>query len=153
MASSVLKSTDGRLRAGWRILGFVLLLVFLSVVGQLGVRSILGGLPKGSDLAIAIIAVAATVAVIIARRFIDKKSFVSFGLTIDGGTVKDLLFGMLLSFLMAGLVFGVMASVGLIENIEVNDIGLSAILLLLLPNILIGWWEEIVFRGSLAEPD
>ena len=151
MASSVLKSTDGRLRAGWRILGFVLLLVFLSVVGQLGVRSILGGLPKGSDLAIAIIAVAATIAMIIARRFIDKKSFVSFGLTIDGGTVKDLLFGMLLSFLMAGLVFGVMASVGFIENIEVNELGLSALLLLLLPNILIGWWEEIVFRGYLLQ--
>jgi len=147
MASSILESTDGRLRAGWRVLGFGLLLILLSVVGLLGVRSVLGGLPRGSDLAITVVAVAATVAVIVARRFFDKKSFVSLGLAIGRGTVKDLLFGMLLSFLMAGLVFGVMASFGLVENIEVSDIGLSALLLLLLPNILIGWWEEIVFRG------
>lgn len=151
MISSILKSIDGRLRAGWRILGFVLLLVLLSAAGQVGVRSVLGSLPRGSDLMFAIIAVAATVAVLVARRFVDGKSFVSLGLAIDRRTAKDLLFGFLLSGLMAGLVFGSMAGVGLIENIRISDVRLTALLALLLPNVLIGWWEEIVFRGYLLQ--
>jgi membrane protease YdiL (CAAX protease family) len=151
MTSSLLKSTDGRLRAGWRILGFILLLILLSVGGQVTVRTILGSLRRDSTLLIMIIAIAATGAVVIARRFIDKKSTVSLGLKIDGETFKDLLFGMLVSFSMAGLIFGVMVGTGLIDNVEINKIGISAFLLLLLPNILIGWWEEIVFRGYLLQ--
>ena len=58
---------------------------------------------------------------------------------------------MLVSFSMAGLIFGIMVGTGLIDNIEINKIGVSAFLLLLLPNILIGWWEEIVFRGYLLQ--
>lgn len=149
--SSLLKSTDGRLRAGWRILGFIVLLILFSVGGQVIVRTTLGSLRRDSTLVIVIIAIAATGAVIIARRFIDKKSTLSLGLKIDGGTLKDLLFGMLVSFFMAGLIFGVMAIAGLIENIGINRIGMFAFLLLLLPNILIGWWEEIVFRGYLLQ--
>jgi succinate dehydrogenase hydrophobic anchor subunit len=74
-----INATVRRLRAGWRILLFLLLLVVLAAGGQLGVRAILGNLPRSSTLVLVIIATAATIAVLIARRVLDRKSFVSFG--------------------------------------------------------------------------
>jgi len=165
--SRVLRSDDGRLRAGWRILVFFVLLIGMSVVLQLGVRALRGGLPRGSTLALALVAFAATVAVIVARRYLDRKGFVSLGLALDTTAVCDLLFGFGLSGLMAGAIFAIMAAAGLVENVavqwgesaraavdgspEVVAMTAGTLLLLLLPTILTGWWEEIVFRGYLFQ--
>jgi membrane protease YdiL (CAAX protease family) len=145
---------DRRLRAGWRILAFMPLLVSLAVAGQLGVRALLGGLPRGSTLGLAIIAVAATIAVYIARRFLDRKSFVSFGFSSARSGSLDLLFGFALSGAMAGLVLWLMVVLGYVTNIQLQWLGLSSATLLvaaLLPNLLIGYWEELVFRGYLLQ--
>lgn len=144
----------GRLRAGWRILAFVLILIPLAIGGQLGVRALLGGLPRGSTLGLAIIATAATLSVFLARRFLDGKSFVSLGLARAGAAWKDLLFGFALSAAMAGLVLWLMVVFGAVSNVEVNWSGQATIVLLLsllVPNMIIGYWEELVFRGYLFQ--
>lgn len=158
---------DQRLRSGWRILCLVVLLILLSNVAMRSTRAVLGSLPKSSDLVIYLIAVSATIAVFLSRRYFDKKSFVSLGLRLDSLACKDLLFGFALSGLMGGLIFGLMAVLGLIEITGINWsldsaytagdaqsltwVTIGALTLLLLPNVVIGWWEELVFRGSLLQ--
>ena len=146
---------DDRLRAGWRILLFVALFVALAVGGQLGVRAALGSLPKGSSLTFAIIAIAATVAVFICRRHLDKKSFVSLGLGGRSVALKDLVFGFLLSAAMAACVLALMLGAGVIEELRfswgVDGLTPRLLLAALLPTILIGYWEELVNRGYLFQ--
>jgi len=94
----------GLLRAGWRILAFVGVLMPITAAGMMGVRAILGGLPKTGDIQFSIIAVTSTIAVIIARKFFDKKSLSSLGLKWDRLAVLDIFFGIVNSALvMAGI--------------------------------------------------
>jgi len=167
MKSRPFRSDEGRLRAGWRILLFFVLLIGLSAVLQLGVRALRGGLPKGSTLGLSLVALAATLAVLVARRHVDKKSLMSLGLAFDATALRDLLFGFGLSGLMAGAIFGTMVAAGLVEDVgiqwgeiaraaadgspEIVAMTTGTLLLLLVPTILTGWWEEIVFRGYLFQ--
>jgi hypothetical protein len=149
-----INSDDLRLRAGWRIAVFMLLLMALAVAGQMGVRALLGGLPRTSTLVLVIIATAATLAVLIARRYLDRKSFVSFGFNDVRSGSLDMLFGFALSGAMAGLVLWLMVAFGHVTNVQIQWAGLSTALLLLaalLPNLLVGYWEELVFRGYLLQ--
>jgi len=145
---------DGRPRAGWRIFAFIIILMAIAVGGQTAVRAALGGLPRGSTLVLAIIAVAATIAVVIARRFLDRKSFVSLGFAQVRSAWKDLLFGFALSAAMAGAVLWLMVVFGFVGNVHVNWSGSATVMLLLsllVPNIIVGYWEELVFRGYLLQ--
>lgn len=145
---------DGRLRAGWRILIFVALFMTLSIGGQVGIRAMLGSFPRGSGLVFVLVATTATIAVYITRRFFDRKSFVSLGLGEFGRGWKDLLFGFALSGVMAALVLAIMVALGLVENVSVEHSVSGALRLLALPlalTILIGYWEELVFRGYLLQ--
>jgi membrane protease YdiL (CAAX protease family) len=144
---------DDRLKAGWRIAAF--LGIFYAIVLPLlfGLRALLG-FSKSSFIIIVIIAAAATPAVYIARRWIDKKSFVSLGLSWSKRGAVDLLFGFLLSGLMAGTVFGAMVLLGYIGNVEVSASGWSIVSILAGPLVitaLIGFWEELVFRGYILQ--
>lgn len=145
---------DSRLRAAWRILVFIIIFMAIAVSGQMAVRAALGGLPRGSTLVLAIIAVAATVAVLVARRFLDRKSFVSLGFAQARSAWKDLLFGFGLSAVMSGLALGLMVVFGLVNNVELHWAGPATVMLLLtllLPNVIVGYWEELVFRGYLLQ--
>lgn len=146
---------DGRLRAGWRILLFFVLLAGISVALQLTTRAMLGSLPAGGTLVFGLIAVAATVAVYLARRFLDRKSFVSLGLGNAAIAWKDLAFGFALSGTMAASIFLLMWVSGLVTGVRLTwgDGGMTAALLLaaLVPTIFIGYWEELVTRGYLFQ--
>jgi membrane protease YdiL (CAAX protease family) len=165
--------TDNRLRAGWRILLFLILLAGLSIVGQTAVKAALGGIPKDPFLrtatAIGLAAVAATIAVPLARGLLDRRSFRSLGLVADRRAARDLAFGFVLSGAMAGVVFIVMWAAGWIEVHGVEwgaavdatadpeswtflpYFGLKALIALLLLDAVVGWWEELVFRGYLLQ--
>ena len=146
---------DSRFRAGWRILAFVALFITLAVGGQLGTRALLGSLQKGSTLILAIIAIAATVSVYIARRYLDKKTFLSLGLGGKSVAVRDLLFGFFLSGAMGASVLALMLAAGVIEDLRFNwgEDGMTVhwLSVALLPTILIGYWEELVNRGYLFQ--
>ena len=151
------RSDDGRLRAGWRILVFLLIFMALAIGGQLGTRAALGSLPKTSPVIFVILAVTATMAVYLARRFLDRRGFLSLGLSSPAQAWKDLLFGFLLSGAMAGTVFATMYFLGLLVEVQFNwgtatsSMGTAVLLPLLLTTILIAYWEELVFRGYLLQ--
>lgn len=144
---------DGRLRAGWRILSFLVIFYALALPLLFGMRELLN-FSKSSPLVIILIALAATPAVYVTRRWIDKKSFVSLGLQWNGRAVSDLIFGFLLSGIMAATLFGVMCLLGYIGNVQIATAGWAAAGLLagpLLTMAVVGYWEELVFRGYILQ--
>ncbi len=144
---------DGRLRAGWRIAAFLAIFYTIALPLLFGLRALLN-FPKSSPLVIVIIAVAATPAVYIARRWIDKKSLTSLGLQPSMRSAADVVFGFLLSGIMAGAVFGAMLGLGYIENVQAATISWSIAGVLagsLFIMALVGFWEELVFRGYIFQ--
>jgi hypothetical protein len=111
---------ESRLKAGWRILLFLMLFFALSSLIFI-IKPLLGDITKREFLEnyslsiVTVLAMGATVSVLVARRFWDKKSFVSLGLSWNRQTVKDLSFGFILSGLMAGIFFVLLLSLGLLE--------------------------------------
>ena len=144
---------DNRLRAGWRIASFLLIFYAIALPMLFGLRALLG-FSKSSPMVIAIIAISATPAVYIARRWIDGKSFASLGLRWNVRATSDLAFGFFLSGLMAASVFAAMVMFGLIANVEVVfdlPAALRVIAIPLLTMALVGFWEELVFRGYILQ--
>jgi membrane protease YdiL (CAAX protease family) len=144
---------DGRLRAGWRIAAFLLLFYALALPVLFGLRALLG-FSKSSPLVIVIIAAAATCAVYVARRRIDRKSFSSLGLALEGRSAADLVFGFMLSGVMAGAIFGTMSAQGYVSNVQVaelNGVAVGVLAASLATMALVGFWEELVFRGYILQ--
>ncbi|MHA1574095.1 MAG: hypothetical protein ACTSX8_08870 [Alphaproteobacteria bacterium] len=113
---------------------------------RFGVRAMLGNLPRSSALALVIIATAATIAVLIARRFLDRKSFVSFGFGRARAAWKDVLFGFALSGAMAGLVLWLMVVSGIVANVQFHWAGLSTVVFLLALLAMRAWAS----RGNIG---
>jgi membrane protease YdiL (CAAX protease family) len=157
-------SETGLLRAGWRILIFFVIFMAITSVAMISVRTILGSLRKGSDLQFSILALTATAAVFIARRYLDKKPFVSLGLQCDRYAILDAGFGFLNSALLMSGVFFLMLATGLIEfqgfswwndapgaDDALRRAMLPVVLLVAYKLAIVAWWEELVFRGYLLQ--
>ena len=144
---------DGRLRAGWRIGGFLLIFYAVALPLLFGARAAFD-MSRRSPLIFVLIAVAATLAVAIARRRFDRRTLVSLGLRPGKGAAPDLLFGFALSGVMAGCVFLVMLLLGYVTEVRIAVSGLDIVALLAGPlaiTAVIAWWEELVFRGYLLQ--
>lgn len=175
MTSIFLNARESRLKTGWRLLIFLCVfwicasLIFLikPLLGDIGKKEFL---QDYSLLIVTILAFAATLSIYFARKHLDKKTFTSLGLKMNKRTFQDIIFGFLLSGLMAGLFFMILISCNLIEyngiHIGASDlsttdgfnfvrymkvISIGSLLLLLLEHILVGYWEEIFFRGYLFQ--
>ena len=164
-----------KLRAGWRILFFILIFWLLAssifiikpLFGDITRREFL---ESYSVIIIFILAVSASIAVAIARKFFDKRSVKSLGLTVNRQALKDIVFGFLLSGVMAGLFFLILTAFDLIEFngfnfgeadslagqpfdyisfISVMSIG--SLTIILFEHIMVGYWEELVFRGYVFQ--
>jgi hypothetical protein len=150
----------GLLRAGWRIMAFVLIFVAITATAMISVRTVLGSLQKNSVLQWSILAITATTAVFIARKYLDKKSLSSLGLNIDKYAVLDIVSGIVNSALvMAGIYFAMLWA-NLVEfngftwwsDDAVADAGfqvaaLPVVLAVAYKLGIVAWWEELVFRG------
>ena len=170
-----LNPTEKRLKAGWRILIFLILFWILAAL-SLVIKPLFGDITKGEYLnnyslvIVGILSVAATISVYISRKYLDKKSFISLGLTRNKQTIRDLFFGFLLSGIMAGLFLLLLSSFNLVEinglNIGKNDavlqndfsfinfmkiVSVGSLSILLIEHILVGYWEELVFRGYILQ--
>ena len=144
---------DGRLRAGWRILTFLAIFYAIVLPVLFGLRALVG-FSKSSPLVIVIIAASAIPAVYVARRWIDKRSFTSLGLQPGTQAAADVAFGLFLSGIMAAAVFGMMWALGYIGNVHLAVTGWSAVGMLagsLFVMALVGFWEELVFRGYILQ--
>lgn len=159
-----INSQTGLLRAGWRILAFVLIFMAVTAAGMLGVRAILGGLPKTSDLQFTILAVTATIAVVIARRYLDRKSLSSLGLRFDKFAVLDVLSGIVNSALVMAGIYFVMLWTNLVEfhgfsawldsaspDLSLTFAVLPIVFAVIYKLAIVAWWEELVFRGYLFQ--
>ena len=166
---------ENRLRAGWRILIFAVLFWGLSALIFV-IKPLFGDLSKREFLnyyrivIVSVLATAATLAVILSRKRLDKQSVVSLGLRVDKQAWKDLLFGFALSGMMAVFFLLLLLGLGLAEYqgfrfdqaslvnhktigfIKImSTISVVSLTILFLEDILVGYWEELVFRGYIFQ--
>jgi membrane protease YdiL (CAAX protease family) len=154
---------EARLRAGWRLITQLALL--LSAVFVLSLALIVAdllALPYEISLLInqLVIFISVTSTVLLARRFLDRRSFVSLGLG-RRHLLLDLLAGFVIAGVVMGVIFVIMQRAGWLEIEafawqQVSGPQAAAQLgLWLLIFILTGWQEELLTRGywlqNLAE--
>ena len=89
----------------------------------------------------------------IARRFLDKRSFVSLGLKLDRFVLYDILAGIVITFFLLGLIFVFLQALGWLQfklfawNINSWQVILSQTLPYLIIFVLVGFNEELLYRG------
>ena len=147
-----MSSDEPRLRAGWRLLMQSILLVILLVI-----TSDLISLKPVLDLNIRLREFAEFcafyVSVYLARRFLDRRSFVSLGFKMDRYALFDLVAGMLITFFMIGFMFIVMLTLGWLKfdsfawETDSGQVMASQILPFFIIFVLIGFNEELLWRG------
>lgn len=156
LAKIFLSPEEPRLRAGWRILAhsaaYNLLLICITIPVIIPV--LLLGVPADNlwlNQAIAVLAI--TPSVFLARRFLDRRTIVSIGLRLNQWAIFDLLAGIGITFVMMGLIFAIELAMGWLTfegfawqsesggSVALTALGMFALF------ILVGWNEELLFRG------
>ncbi len=154
-----------RLRSGWRllihtILLLVLLLIFSTLLGLIGAALGVVDLQSfagGQDMTLAILTLAEclalTAATWVARRFLDRRSFVSLGFRLDRHVALDLAFGFLLPGVLFGLIYAFEHGMGWLTY-QGNALqtgpavgALGGLLAGLILFIIVGYQEELLSRG------
>jgi hypothetical protein len=153
--------SENRLRAGWRILLYLIIQIGLSILLSNLVKLLLGGFPEDRTWYIAVrailVLIIVPIAVGISRKFFDKKSVVSLGLRFNRLTVWDLLIGFFLSGLMVGIIFITLMAAGMLEiqSIHWSGTSMPAVLGILVwfigIGVVVGLTEEMAFRGYLLQ--
>lgn len=156
---------EPRLRSGWRLLIHALLLmIFLFVftllftvigalLGTLDLEAALAGQALGLSIITLASPAAITLATWIARRFLDRRSFVSLGFRFDRYVTEDLAFGFLLPGVLFGLIYAFETGAGwltyqgnaLQNGSWMDAVGGLAIGLVMF--IIVGYQEELLSRG------
>ncbi|HET7010523.1 MAG TPA: CPBP family intramembrane glutamic endopeptidase [Anaerolineales bacterium] len=160
---------DRRLPTGWRLVihGLITLglLLVLSVVASVAFVVLGAFVPIGWGVMIAVSSVVSAVVFVggsyLARRFLDRRSFVSLGFAIDRHTLPDLLVGFLIPLPMMSAVFLIESSMGWIlwEGWAWQEATAASVILGLAGGLVlfigVGIAEETMSRGyqlqNLAE--
>jgi membrane protease YdiL (CAAX protease family) len=156
IAKIFISSDEPRLRAGWRLLLQTLMMFLLAVILQ----SVIGifftpGENGNVDLFLnqMLELVVFTSSIYIARRFLDKRSFVSLGLQLNRQTATDILTGLAITFVMMGLIYLAEVAAGWLtfESFAWQDESaasvITGVLTFFVGFILVGWNEELLSRG------
>jgi len=155
---------SGVIRAGWRILIFLIIFIILNLSITFIVREILGSLKGGGLLWFILLGVSATLAAFLSRKYIDKESLTSLGLKFNKLAILDVIIGVVIgALIMAGMYFTLLYT-GLIKfegfswwiennasNVSFSSAGFLIALGVLLQFTVVAWWEEIVFRGIILQ--
>ncbi|HEY9152876.1 MAG TPA: CPBP family intramembrane glutamic endopeptidase, partial [Anaerolineales bacterium] len=155
LASIFISPSEPRLRAGWRLLIQTILLIILSIVAGLIFFFVPTSMLSSSSLLIGEVAelFAFAGSIYIARRFLDKRSFISLGFKLDKHVMLDILAGIVITFVMMGLIFIAMLAVGWLKfesfawNTDPAPTVISQVLLFFVVFILVGFNEELLARG------
>ncbi len=150
-------SDEPRLRAGWRLLIQAILFGMLSVCFTilLFIPLKLVGLQSSAGMLLVELSelFAVTLSVFLARRFLDKRSIVSMGLKMGYRALQDILAGIVITFVIMGLVFTTMVLLGWLKikgfiwQGEMPVTILSNTLLIFFIFLFVGWNEELLCRG------
>jgi len=160
LAQIFLSPDEPRLRAGWRIvlqsILLLILLVVISLVMVIGTGFVgydLTTLQPLSLLDLIPTAIAMTLSVWIARRLLDRRSFISLGFCLDRHTLPDMLAGFLITGVMMAAVYLLEAGAGWLrfdgwawETIPPGQVAL-ALAGSLLGFVVVGYQEELLSRG------
>lgn len=155
---------EARLRAGWRLLLHTVLVLLLVLAFStavyllttlLGLTRLPPSDPASLDSPLALLGSLAgiTLATWIARRWLDRRSFVSLGFQVDEHTLPDLAFGILMPGGLFALVFLVHWAAGwlTIEGTAFGALSVAGVvgqlLLAALTYIIVGYQEELLSRG------
>jgi uncharacterized protein len=151
-----ISSEEPRLKAGWRILAHSAAynILLLCVAIPVFVPALLLGVsPDTLWLSVAIQVIVTTPTVFLARRFLDHRTITSMGLKFNRNAVFDLLAGIGITLILMGLIFSVEFASGWmtfdgfawqtesIFSVVVSMLGMVFLF------ILVGWNEELLFRG------
>lgn len=152
LAQVFLSPEEPRLRAGWRLLLQTLLMLLIGTI--LGAIALFLGFPGlgsigGQILNFLII----TGSVYIARRWLDRRSFESLGLKLDGHTALDLLTGIGITFVQMGFIYLLMLGLGWVTfegfawEFDPINVVITNVITFFIMFILVGWNEELLSRG------
>ena len=144
---------EPRLRAGWRLLIQTVLLILIGLIAGI-VASLFGPAVGGSIFAGEIINfLAFTGSIYIARRWLDKRSFESLGLTLNGRTLSDILAGVGITFILMGAIYALMSLFGWVTfkgfawQFDPINIVVRGVLTFFVVFIIVAWNEELLSRG------
>ena len=151
---------EPRLRAGWRLLVQTILMVFLFItigiiLSFIVVIFLSGNINSEIDLFLSQVIefIVFLTSIYLARRFVDKRSFVSLGLIPSRQAFLDVLAGIGITFLMMGMIYLIMLSAGWLKfenfawDVEPISEVLKSTLSFLVVFIFVGWNEELLSRG------
>lgn len=153
-----LSPDEPRLRAGWRLLVQTLLLIVFALIFGIAISvigSLLGQfLPNAAFVLNQIVELLAfTGSVYVARRWLDRRSFESLGLKLDGRTLLDVLAGIGITFVQMGFIYAAMYSLGWLTfegfawQFDPIATVVGSVLVFFIGFILVGWNEELLSRG------
>lgn len=159
--SIFISPSENHLRIGWRSITLLIILFFLSSLFLIPYLLFSGffQLPAPLDLFLIqfIQCIASTLAVLFCVHFLVRGKFSSLGLKITRITLPDLLVGFLIALVSIAGVFILEVLLGLVDidgSQIFNQSSISVffgILISLITFILVGWSEELVFRGYLVK--
>lgn len=144
---------EPRLRAGWRLLIQTLLMFVIGAI-VLVIASFLGPVVTRSPIFQLILnLIIITGSIYIARRWLDKRSFESLGLTLNNQTWIDILAGIGITFVQMGFIYFLMGSLGWITfegfawEFDPISTVISNVLIFFVGFVFVGWYEELLSRG------
>jgi uncharacterized protein len=151
-----ISSDEPRLRAGWRLLLQTLFMILIAVIAQ-SVLSLIftPGKNDNLDLFISQIIELVTItgSIYIARRLLDRRSFVSLGLQVNKQAFVDVFIGIGITFVMMGLIYLAEVAAGWLtfesfawQNDSVPTV-MIGVFTFFVGFILVGWNEELLSRG------
>jgi membrane protease YdiL (CAAX protease family) len=152
IARIFISQDEPRLRAGWRLLLQTLLMIIVSIPISIVTTLIKfngNELLPGQIIELVIFASS----IYIARRFLDKRSFVSLGLQVNKQAFVDISIGIAITFVMMGLIYVAEVAAGWLtfENFawqtESTTNVIFGVLTFFVVFIFVGWNEELLSRG------
>jgi uncharacterized protein len=160
LENTFLSSTEHRLRAGWRLaiqtLVFLVLSFCLGIVALIPYILIFGTNTTGfafllwGEIAQVI---PLTASVFLARHFLDHRSIVSLGLKLEWRALTDIAAGIVITFVMMGLIYAGMSFMGWITfkgfawQTDPPLMVIGNFILVIFLFLLVGWSEELLSRG------
>ena len=155
VSSIFISPSEPRLRAGWRLLIQTILLIILGVGTSLLILLLPFKATSASIFGVGELMefLAIVGSVYLTRRFLDKRSFSSIGLKINKQVIYDILAGIIITFIMMGSIFVAMQALGWLKfesfawNVDSVQTVISQALLFFAIFIVVGFNEELLFRG------
>lgn len=148
--------SENRMRGGWRVLAhaavYNILLLCIAIPAYLA-SFVLEINPENIWFSVIVQTVTITSTVSLARRYFDHKSFSSLGLNWNRQTITDIVGGVIVSIFMMGSIYIIEYSQGWLKfegfawQSEPRSFVILSTISMIILFILVGWNEEILFRG------